>query len=163
MLFHLTATFMHPAAEKFIKHLTLTMSLLKIAGRHSVRFMATKPATPLQVALKYGDDEEEARYRTQKNPIIPDVSELPKRWNKLDALKQDDIIAYLEDRMRGDWKELTQPERKAIWYVYYGPWGARGKEQADPGSIYGSFAGFVGVMLLGVVGYQALRKKEPEN
>lgn len=139
------------------------MSLLKIAGRRSVRFMATKPATPLQVALKFGEDEDEVRYRTQKNPIIPDVSDLPKRWNKLDALKQDDIIAYLEDKMRGDWKEINLPEKQAIWYVYYGPWGARATEQADPGSIYGYFAGFVGVLLTGVVGYQFFRRKPQET
>lgn len=134
------------------------MRLLQLAGRQSARLMSSKPATPLQVAFKFGEDEDEVRYRTQKNPIIPDVTELPRRWNTMDAGKQDDIIAYLEDKMRGDWKEISLPEKRAIWYIYYGPWGARGSENTDPGSIYGTFAGFVGVLLAGVFGVQAFRQ-----
>ena len=119
------------------------------------RYLSTqKPQpTPLQLSLKMGEDEEEVRYRTQKNPVIPNVDELPKRWNKMDAGQQDDVIAYLEDKMRGDWKELTVPEKQALWYIYYGPWGAR-DNHTDPGSIYGYFAGFMGVALLTITGFQ---------
>jgi hypothetical protein len=72
---------------------------------------------PLQLAFKTGDDEDEDRKRyNAQNVDIPNVEALPKRWNKMDALDQEDIMLYLEDKMRGNWKDLTISEKKASMY-----------------------------------------------
>lgn len=65
-------------------------------------------------------DEDDDMLRRQKkqgtyspNPEIPNLEKLASRWNKLDPLDQDEIILYLDDRMRGDWKEMSELEKKS--------------------------------------------------
>ncbi|ANB12994.1 hypothetical protein AWJ20_1272 [Sugiyamaella lignohabitans] len=86
------------------------------ASHASRRRAAANNQSPLQLAFKTGDDEDDldsrGRYQTQ-NEEVPNVEALDKRWGKMDQIDQDDIIFYLEDRMRGDWKELSEAEKKA--------------------------------------------------
>lgn len=126
-------------------------------GAVFVRAFSQQKSSPLQTAFQRDDDEEDdsKRYRLQKNPVIPNIKNLPHRWNKMDAGSQDDIIAFLEDKMRGDWHELTADEKRALHYVYYGKWGPRGPEFVDHGRIYGYFAWTIGFCLVSVSGYKA--------
>lgn len=125
---------------------------------------ASHNTSPLQTAFQMDDSDSEMRYRAQKNPIIPNVQRIAERWAKLDAGKQDDIIAYLEDKMRGDWHELTSDEKYACYYIYYGPWGPRGP-QSDFGKIYGSFASVVAacVLIISTIQFYRRSKAGPQN
>lgn len=99
------------------------------------------------------DDEEDQAKRYKYNPKdydVPDLRNLEKRWNSLDALDQEDIQLYLEDRMRVDWKDLSLDEKRAIWFVNYGPWGPRAVSPDKPERIYGYYVWFV-VGVLGAV------------
>jgi hypothetical protein len=71
--------------------------------------------SPLATAFKVDsseDDDRKKAYQAQ-NPEIPSLRGLTKRWNKMDAFDQDQIINYLDDRARGDWKDLTDEEKHA--------------------------------------------------
>lgn len=69
--------------------------------------------------LSSGEEEDDLIRKQRKagtytpNPEIPNLENLASRWGKLDALDQDLISIYLEDRMRGDWKEMDELEKKA--------------------------------------------------
>ncbi|ODQ64837.1 hypothetical protein NADFUDRAFT_47401 [Nadsonia fulvescens var. elongata DSM 6958] len=67
---------------------------------------------------------------------------------------QDAVLAYLEDRMRGDWKEMTLDEKKAAWFVYYGAWGARAPDvEQVTGKGMGTFIKVGLAFTLGLTGY----------
>lgn len=128
-------------------------------------FRNSKSSSPLQTAFKLNDadEDEELRYRTQKNPVVPNVLGLPNRWGTMDHGQQDDIIAYLEDIQRGDWRDITPEEKRAIWYIYFGPWGPRSEKQTDPGKIYGYFAGFISISLLAALGFKINRDRHDQQ
>lgn len=156
--------FLHPAQQPWKSNARGPFAyyiymLVRNSVRRSflIRRFSEQKASPLQTAFQRDDEEEEdsKRYRLQKNPVIPKVQNLPRRWLKMDAGQQDDVIAYLEDKMRGDWHELTADEKRALHYIYYGSWGPRGSEHVDHGRIYGYFAWTIGVSLAGVTSYKA--------
>lgn len=84
-----------------------------------------KRSSALQEAFKFGDDDDddmthqailESRKKGTKAPVIeeaPDLKHLSKRWNKIDPLEQEEIALYLEQRMRGEWSDLTKEEKQA--------------------------------------------------
>jgi len=111
--------------------------------------------SPIGVAFTSGDEDEAAtRYRNQKNPVIPSLANLEARWPRLDAGQQDDIIAYLEDQMRGDWRDMSTEEKRAAFYVWYGNWGPRAPNPTDFSNLYVYLAGVVGAAAAGLAVYK---------
>lgn len=86
-------------------------SSLAFSSRSPVAAAKGSP-NPLTFAFASNEEDDEQEYRP-KNPKKPNLVGLPKQWDKLDMATQEGIIEYLEDRMRGDWKLLTDDERKA--------------------------------------------------
>lgn len=71
-----------------------------------------------------GDDEEEVlskrkRKSYEPNPEVPILDNLAARWEKMDSLDQEEIALYLEDRMRGDWKDLSELEKKSGMFFLF--------------------------------------------
>lgn len=130
------------------------MLRLRAARVPRVRWSSTK--SPLSVAFSSSDEDEAAeRYRNQKNPVIPSVTNLEARWRKLDAAKQDDVIAFLEDKMRGDWREMSPDEKRAAYYVWYGNWGPRASAK-DFSSLYNYLAGVVGITMAALIAFKLI-------
>lgn len=131
------------------------MALRFGARRTALRLYSTSTKSPLGIAFSSDDDEAAARYRTQKNPVVPSLSKLSTRWLKMDHGQQDDIIAYLEDKMRGNWHELTADEKRAAWFVWFGPWGPRMQRgKRDLADIYTYLAGMIGLSTAGLALYK---------
>ena len=129
------------------------MSLRRLFVRQLATARRTSP-NPLATAFKT-DDDEEPRYRDLKNPEIPSLKGLSKRWERMDALQQDDVIAYLEDVMRDDWKKLDKEQRDAIMYVAYGPWGPRStKKEKDAAGLLNAYMWTIGVSGLALITYK---------
>lgn len=131
----------------------VSMFLRARFARSAVRSFTTRRppgGAPLSAAFQTGDDE--VRYRTEKNPVVPPLANLQKRWHTMDAGAQDDVVAYLEDLMRGDWRALTAEQRRAAMYVWYGPWGPRSptpeKDPADLLIAYSYAVGTAGAALI---------------
>ena len=59
--------------------------------------------------------------------------------------EREDIVSQLAQRQKGSWKELTEAEKKAAWYISYGAWGPR-KPIHPPGSGKMIFGGVFGVL-----------------
>ncbi|AOW07751.1 YALIA101S03e05490g1_1 [Yarrowia lipolytica] len=96
-----------------------------------------KRESPLQTAFGNDDPYDDGFFHIGgnnykvKNPIKPSTLNIPKRWPKMATDEQQDVVDYLEDQMRGDWKIMTPEEKQAAYYIYFGPWGPREPNQ-DP-------------------------------
>ena len=56
------------------------------------------------------------------NATIMDIN---KRWETMPNTEQEELVAKLTERQKLPWKELTQNEKQAAWYISYGEWGPR--------------------------------------
>ncbi|KAL9133359.1 MAG: hypothetical protein Q9175_005457 [Cornicularia normoerica] len=55
----------------------------------------------------------------------PTLSQIEKRWEGMPPREQADLWMALRDRMKNDWHELTLQERKAAYWIAFGPHGPR--------------------------------------
>ncbi|GAM82593.1 hypothetical protein ANO11243_005750 [Dothideomycetidae sp. 11243] len=62
------------------------------------------------------------------NPTLADIE---KRWEAMPPQEQADLWMALRDRMKVDWHELTIQEKKAAYWIAFGPHGPRA--QTPPG------------------------------
>ncbi|KAI9276911.1 cytochrome c oxidase subunit IV [Phascolomyces articulosus] len=53
------------------------------------------------------------------------VQNLETRWKTLSTAEQNTIAKQLEEAQKGDWKVLSTEEKKAAYYVAFGPHGPR--------------------------------------
>lgn len=71
-----------------------------------------------------------------KEALPPDLSNLDQRWPKMKELDQADILDYLEAKSAGDWKQLSEQEKRALYYISYGAWGPRsGKHELSTSAV----------------------------
>ncbi|KAK9478960.1 cytochrome c oxidase subunit IV-domain-containing protein [Lipomyces japonicus] len=77
------------------------------------------------------------------NPIAtPLLVDLPTRWEKLPTDEQVDLSLKIWARQQGPWTDLSLEEKRASFYISYGPWGPR-KPLQEPYDNYRIFAGTV--------------------
>lgn len=86
----------------------------------------------------------------------PTLMNLEERWETMTEEEKNDIISQLGERQKGSWKELTNQEKKAAWYISYGAWGPR-KPVHPPGSAKKIFGGITGV-IIGALGLFGIAK-----
>ncbi|KAF2085809.1 COX4-domain-containing protein [Saccharata proteae CBS 121410] len=55
----------------------------------------------------------------------PTLANIEKRWEAMPPQEQADLWMALRDRMKTDWKELTMQEKKAAYWIAFGPHGPR--------------------------------------
>ncbi|EOA88365.1 Cytochrome c oxidase subunit 5B [Exserohilum turcicum] len=63
----------------------------------------------------------------------PTLANIEKRWEDMPPQEQADLWMTLRDRMKTDWKELTMQEKKAAYYIAFGPHGPRRPAPPDEG------------------------------
>jgi len=61
----------------------------------------------------------------------PTLANIEKRWEAMPPQEQAELWMALRDRMSADWNELTLQEKKAAYWIAFGPHGPRA--QAPPG------------------------------
>jgi len=61
----------------------------------------------------------------------PTLAGIEKRWEGMPPQEQAELWMQLRDRMKVDWHELTLQEKKAAWWIAFGPHGPRA--EAPPG------------------------------
>ncbi|KAI1615345.1 cytochrome c oxidase subunit IV [Exophiala viscosa] len=59
----------------------------------------------------------------------PTLAGIEKRWEGMPPQEQAELWMQLRDRMKVDWHEMTLQEKKAAWWIAFGPHGPRA---ADP-------------------------------
>ncbi|POR37807.1 Cytochrome c oxidase polypeptide 5, mitochondrial [Tolypocladium paradoxum] len=55
----------------------------------------------------------------------PTLANIEKRWEGMPLQEQADLWMALRDRMKGSWTELTVQEKKAAYWIAFGPHGPR--------------------------------------
>ncbi|OHE96145.1 cytochrome c oxidase polypeptide 5 [Colletotrichum orchidophilum] len=55
----------------------------------------------------------------------PTLANIEKRWEGMPLQEQADLWMALRDRMKGPWAELTLQEKKAAYWIAFGPHGPR--------------------------------------
>jgi len=63
----------------------------------------------------------------------PTLANIEKRWEEMPPQEQADLWMSLRDRMKVDWKEMTMQEKKAAYFVAFGPHGPRRPPPPDEG------------------------------
>lgn len=94
----------------------------------------------------------------------PTLVGIEKRWEKLPPQEQAELWMSLRDRMKTDWAELTFQEKKAAYYLAFGPHGPRA--QAPPGEglkVAGYTALCVGVSFVIFCMIRALARPPPST
>ncbi|KAG9882936.1 hypothetical protein KCU94_g19040, partial [Aureobasidium melanogenum] len=61
----------------------------------------------------------------------PTLANIEKRWEAMPPQEQADLWMALRDRMKVDWTEMTLQEKKAAYWIAFGPHGPRA--QTPPG------------------------------
>ncbi|EXJ69674.1 cytochrome c oxidase polypeptide 5, mitochondrial [Cladophialophora psammophila CBS 110553] len=61
----------------------------------------------------------------------PTLAGIEKRWEAMPPQEQAELWMQLRDRMKVDWNEMTLQEKKAAWWIAFGPHGPRA--EAPPG------------------------------
>lgn len=76
----------------------------------------------------------------------PELANIEKRWEEMPPQEQADLWMALRDRMKAPWTELTIQEKKAAYYIAFGPHGPRA--EAPPGEGFKIFKyTMVGVLI----------------
>ncbi|KAI1495849.1 cytochrome c oxidase subunit IV [Biscogniauxia marginata] len=63
----------------------------------------------------------------------PTLANIEKRWEGMPSTEQAELWMALRDRMKENWAELTLPEKKAAYWIAFGPHGPRAQAPADEG------------------------------
>ncbi|KAK7031185.1 Cytochrome c oxidase subunit 5B, mitochondrial [Paramarasmius palmivorus] len=81
-----------------------------------------------------------------KQAIIP-ISNIEAQWEKMSLEEKMTVQEQLEETMKKDWKELSLDEKKASYYVAFGPHGPRApiSKPGDNLKIFACVVGLVGV------------------
>ncbi|THU96937.1 cytochrome c oxidase subunit IV [Dendrothele bispora CBS 962.96] len=92
--------------------------------------------------------------------VIP-LSNVEAQWEKMETGDKIAVYKELEEVMKKDWKELTLDEKKAAYYVSFGPHGPRApvSKPGDNFKIFLATSALVGVT--GVL-FMAIRSISPE-
>jgi len=53
------------------------------------------------------------------------LADIEKRWEAMPPAEQAELWMQLRDRMKGSWSELTAQEKKASYWIAFGPHGPR--------------------------------------
>ncbi|CAG8469037.1 6052_t:CDS:2 [Paraglomus occultum] len=63
--------------------------------------------------------------RYASNASALSVTNLQSRWKSLTENERTSITDQLRERQKGDWKDLSLEEKKAAYFVAFGPYGPR--------------------------------------
>merc|ERR1712098_475144 len=130
---------LHKTTNSKSKHTADTMLRQSAALRAIVR-----PAVVGKKALNSGLGQKRAAHAIS-NPTLADIE---KRWESLPPQEQADLWMALRDRMKVDWHDLTMQEKKAAYWIAFGPHGPR--REVPPGEGFRIFRGII--LLVGLSG-----------
>ncbi|KAK6525503.1 Cytochrome c oxidase subunit 5A [Orbilia ellipsospora] len=141
----------------FLRARTTTTSLLRLTPSRSVTAIPRSVVATPQYLVKR--DASTASGHAVSAPMLVDIE---KRWENMPPQEQAELWMALRDRMRGSWADLTMQEKKASYWIAFGPHGPRRGD--PPGENWSVFTGSVAVIfIVGIVffGGHALTAGKP--
>ncbi|KKA29563.1 hypothetical protein TD95_001680 [Thielaviopsis punctulata] len=94
----------------------------------------------------------------------PTLANIEKRWESMPMQEQAELWMALRDRMKGNWNELSLQEKKAAYWIAFGPHGPRAEDPAGEGArvATGLAIGMAASLAL-FLGIRSLAKPAPES
>ncbi|KAH0566026.1 Cytochrome c oxidase polypeptide 5, mitochondrial [Trichoglossum hirsutum] len=94
-----------------------------LSSARSASFTGTLLRTSRQPApCLYTGSQQTRRVHAISNPTLANIE---KRWEEMPPQEQADLWMALRDRMKTSWHELTLAEKKAAYWIAFGPHGPR--------------------------------------
>ncbi|MCJ1336444.1 Cytochrome c oxidase subunit 5A [Bachmanniomyces sp. S44760] len=89
----------------------------------------------LQTSSLYSRDTQRQQTRSASAHAIsnPTLAGIEKRWEGMPPQDQAELWMALRDRMKVDWHELTTQEKKAAYWIAFGPHGPRALDPPGEG------------------------------
>ncbi|GMK54249.1 hypothetical protein CspeluHIS016_0108350 [Cutaneotrichosporon spelunceum] len=128
------------------------MSLLRLA--------ATRAAAP-RLLTRAASTSSVHVVNQSSNSSAPLLGNIEASWSSLPAAEQAEVYQALEEIQKKDWKELTVDEKKAAYFVSFGPHGPRAPV-LPPGGKMKIFAGTLAGVAVALGVFAAVRSAAPE-
>ncbi|KAF3172743.1 Cytochrome c oxidase subunit 5A [Orbilia oligospora] len=125
----------------FLRAKTTASSLLRLTPSRSAAIIPRVAVATPQCLPKR--DASTAPSHAVSAPTLADIE---KRWENMPPQEQAELWMALRDRMKGSWADLTLAEKKASYWIAFGPHGPRRGD--PPGENWYVFKGTVGVLIL---------------
>ncbi|KAF9878532.1 cytochrome c oxidase subunit v [Colletotrichum karsti] len=94
----------------------------------------------------------------------PTLANIEKRWEGMPLQEQAELWMNLRDRMKGPWSELTLQEKKAAYWIAFGPHGPRaGPAPGEGGRVFWGVMASVAASLAIFASVRLLAKPPPET
>ncbi|ROT34968.1 cytochrome c oxidase polypeptide V [Sodiomyces alkalinus F11] len=87
--------------------------------------MRTQASSLLRAVPRQGQAMIIRRAATTHAISNPTLNNIEKRWETMPLQEQAELWMALRDRMKGSWAELTLQEKKAAYWIAFGPHGPR--------------------------------------
>ncbi|EXJ91511.1 cytochrome c oxidase subunit 4 [Capronia epimyces CBS 606.96] len=98
----------------------------RIASCSTRNFQSSaRSLAPIFAAAQQPPMTSHSQSRTAHAISNPTLAGIEKRWEGLPPQEQAELWMQLRDRMKVDWHELTLQEKKAAWWIAFGPHGPR--------------------------------------
>ncbi|KAI9856543.1 MAG: Cytochrome c oxidase subunit 5A [Vezdaea acicularis] len=135
-------------------------AVVRTTGSNSLLTQSTlrtsKATTPICLSAQ------RQQYRRAHAISNPTLANIEKRWETMMPQEQADLWMQLRDRMRTDWKELTLQEKKAAYWIAFGPHGPRaGTPPGENRKVFTYTLIGVGVAFLMAWGFREFVAKGP--
>ncbi|EKD01429.1 cytochrome c oxidase subunit V [Trichosporon asahii var. asahii CBS 8904] len=88
------------------------------------------------------------------------LSNIEAHWSKLPAAEQYEVFQALEEAQKKDWKQLTTDEKKAAYFIAFGPHGPRAPILPEGGKMK-VFAGVLACVAAAVSVFAFVRSQAP--
>ncbi|KAF9260017.1 COX4-domain-containing protein [Marasmius fiardii PR-910] len=121
-----------------------TLRLARQANALPLRRCLATTANPAHVAS--APTSSPSPTRTTKQSVIP-LGNVEAQWAKMSVEDKTTVHEQLEEIMKKDWKQLSIDEKKAAYYVSFGPHGPRAptSQPGDNWKIFGAVVALIGV------------------
>ncbi|ORX60290.1 cytochrome c oxidase subunit IV [Hesseltinella vesiculosa] len=106
--------------------------------------------------------QQTSRIISRRNASTVAVQNLESRWKTLSSAEQNTIAKQLEEAQKADWKTLTADEKKASFYIAFGPHGPR-EPVTGPGHTQKVVAGVAGVLVASAALFALIRSGGKEK
>ncbi|KAI8450503.1 cytochrome c oxidase subunit IV-domain-containing protein [Phakopsora pachyrhizi] len=92
---------------------------------------------------------------------LPSIANIEAAWKEMSAQEQESIFHHLESLQKKDWSQLSLDEKKASYWVSFGPHGPR-EPISPPGSGIKLLLGITGCLTAAVGLFILIRSASPE-
>ncbi|CAG8442001.1 15258_t:CDS:2 [Acaulospora colombiana] len=84
-------------------------------------------------------------HRNASTTSVPAITDIERKWKSLSTDEQNSLSRQLEEIQKQDWNKITVEEKKAAYYISFGPHGPR-EPLTKPGHVSKVIAG-IGIIV----------------